>query len=83
MTLPKEYKSPVHSALRNKVLKKVKSDQPMTAYETAVLMIIEVEDAFKKGTKHFDINGNELETVSKVLEALNRDGKIEIQPGGN
>jgi len=46
-------------------------------------MVIEVEDAIARGTKHYDKEGNFLPGPKDVMTALNRDGSVDfINPEG-
>lgn len=56
------------------------SDTPAETLAKAKLLIKATEQALADGTKHYDVNGNPLNTVKEVLAALTRDGKIEFEP---
>lgn len=55
----------------------------MTPQEKAQALIDSVTNALKAGTKHYDIHGKPLTTVKEVIEALNRDGQVELEPAKN
>lgn len=46
----------------------------------AQILIADITDALSRGTKHFDVSGRPLLTVRAILEALQRDGKVELAP---
>jgi hypothetical protein len=48
--------------------------------DDARILIASVERALARGTKHFDIDGNALNTVEEILEALCIDGRIRFEP---
>ena len=50
------------------------------AFEKAIVMLTEIDRALTRGTKHYDLQGNVLETPKEILEALLRDGQIIFEP---
>jgi hypothetical protein len=48
--------------------------------EKAHLLISCIEDEFALDTKHFDLSGRLLTNVKEVIVALQRDGRIELEP---
>ncbi len=54
-----------------------------SAHFKALLLVEAVRDALARGTRHYDVRGRELTTEREVLEALVRDGRIELEPKRN
>lgn len=84
MALPKGYMSPVAPADRERIKLLAKNEsRTLTRLETAILMVIEVEDAIARGTKHYAKDGTYLPEPKDVLTALNRDGSVDfVTPDG-
>jgi len=70
----------IPSKVKMMVLVKAMSNAPMTPFEKAVLLVIQIEAALADGTVHYDKKGNLLKTVGEILEALKRDGNIQFIP---
>ena len=81
MPLPEGYKSPINPGLRKRILEKAEHGEDMTTQEKAILMVVEIENAFSRDTKHFAKDGErELCSPAEVAEALLKDGEIILKP---
>lgn len=47
----------------------------------ARILITDVTASLAAGTEHYDMQGQRLLTVRAVIEALERDGFVELRPG--
>lgn len=45
----------------------------------ADLLIKSIGSAIARGCKHYDKKGRHLESIREVLEALNKDGSVEVE----
>lgn len=50
------------------------------AYGDALVFLAEIHAALARGTRHYDLAGNELRDERAICEALLRDDKIVFEP---
>lgn len=50
----------------------------MTPRETALLLIASTEAAILNGVKHYDKNGNFLQTSREIIEELTKSGEVTL-----